>query len=138
MNETLKRALSGAVYIVLLLGCISYSQESLAILFGIFMLIAVYEFCKIAQLNYYFSIPIAAGSYYFLWNKSEEINIKTILVSIAIIISIKLLFYLFSLQKTTFKIVTRYLLLIGYIIIPFIITNYVALGKKGYNPKILI
>jgi phosphatidate cytidylyltransferase len=45
---------------------------------------------------------------------------------------------LFSLQKTTFKIVTRYLLLIGYIIIPFIITNYVALGKKGYNPKILI
>jgi phosphatidate cytidylyltransferase len=138
MNETLKRALSGAVYIVLLLGCISYSQESLAILFGIFMLIAVYEFCKIAQLNYYFSIPIAAVSYYFLWNKSQEINIKTILVSIAIIISIKLLFYLFSLQKTTFRIVTRYLLLIGYIIIPFIITNYVALGKKGYNPKILI
>ena len=26
----------------------------------------------------------------------------------------------------------------GYIIIPFILTNYVALGKKGYNPKILI
>ena len=138
MNETLKRALSGAVYIVLLLGCISYSKESLAILFGIFMLIGVYEFCKIAQLNYYFSIPIAAGSYYFLWNKSQDINLKTILVGFAAIISIKLLFYLFSLQKTTFKIGTRYLLLIGYIIIPFIITNYVALGKKGYNPKILI
>ena len=74
MNETLKRALSGAVYIILLLGCISYSKESLAILFGIFMLIAVYEFCKITQLNYYFSIPIAAVSYYFLWNKSQEIN----------------------------------------------------------------
>ena len=34
MNETLKRALSGAVYVVLLLGCISYSREGLAILFG--------------------------------------------------------------------------------------------------------
>ena len=138
MNETLKRALSGAVYIVLLLGCISYSKESLALLFGIFMLIGVYEFCKITTLNFYISIPIAAGAYYLLWNKSQDINLKTILVGFAAIISIKLLFYLFSLQKTTFKIGTRYLLLIGYIIIPFIISNYVALGKKGYNPKILI
>jgi phosphatidate cytidylyltransferase len=138
MNETLKRALSGAVYVLLLLGCISYSKESLAILFGIFMLIGVYEFCKITTLNYYFSISFAAGSYYFLWNKSQDINLKTLLVGFAAIISIKLLFYLFSLQKTTFKIGTRYLLLVGYIIIPFIITNYVALGKNGYNPKILI
>ena len=51
MNETLKRAISGAVYIVLLLGCISYSKESLAVLFGVFLLIGVYEFCKIAALN---------------------------------------------------------------------------------------
>lgn len=138
MNETLKRALSGAVYIALLLGCISYSKESLAILFGIFMLIGVYEFCKITQLNYYFSIPFAAVSYCLLWNKNQMIDLKTFLISFAIIVSVKLLFYLFSLQKTTFKIGTRYLLLIGYIIIPFIITNYVALGKKGYNPKILI
>lgn len=138
MSETLKRALSGAVYIALLLGCISYSKESLAILFGIFMLIGVYEFCKITQLNYYFSIPFAAVSYCLLWNKNQMIDLKTFLISFAIIVSVKLLFYLFSLQKTFFKIGTRYLLLIGYIIIPFIITNYVALGKKGYNPKILI
>ena len=45
---------------------------------------------------------------------------------------------MFNTQKTNFKIATRYLLLIGYIIIPFVITNYVAIGKNGYNPKILI
>lgn len=138
MNETLKRALSGAVYIILLLGCISYSQESLAILFGVFLLIGVYEFCKIAALNLYICLPIAAVSYYFFWNKSQDIILKTSIVSLSILISIKLLLYLFNTQKTNFKITTRYLLLIGYIIIPFIITNYVAIGKNGYNPKILI
>lgn len=138
MNETLKRAISGAVYIALLLGCISYSKESLAILFGVFLLIGVYEFCKIASLNLYFSLPIAALSYYFLWDKNQDIISKTILVSLSTIISIKLLLYLLNSQKTNFNIATRYLLLIGYIIIPFIITNYVAVGKNGYNPKILI
>ena len=39
MNETLKRALSGAVYVVLLIGCISYSREGLAVLFGAFLVI---------------------------------------------------------------------------------------------------
>ena len=52
MNETLKRALSGAVYVVLLLGCISYSREGLAILFGAFLVIGVYEFCKMCGLNF--------------------------------------------------------------------------------------
>lgn len=139
MNETLKRAISGAVYIILLLGCISYSQESLAILFGAFLLIGVYEFCKMAFLNVFVSLPIAAISYYFLWDKSQNIIIKTIIISLSIIISIKLLLYLFNVQKTNFKIATRYLLLIGYIIIPFIITNYVTIGiNNKYNEKILI
>ena len=138
MNETPKRALSGAVYVIVLLGCISHSKESLALLFGFFLLIAVYEFCKITQINYYISIPFSGIAYFFLWDKSNDILLKTIIVAVSILISIKLLFYLFSIQKTTFKIASRYILLVGYIIIPFILTNYVALGKKGYNPKILI
>jgi len=139
MNETLKRALSGAVYIILLLSCILYSQESLAILFGIFMLIGVYEFCKILSLNLFVSLSIASVSYYFLWNKSLDIILKTIIVSISVLTAIKLLFYLYNTKKTYFTLTTRYFLLIGYIIIPFIITNYVAIGKDNkYNEKILI
>ena len=143
MNETLKRALSGAVYVVLLLGCISYSKNNigigLAVLFGFFLIIAVYEFCKMCNLNLFISIPFSIISYYFLWNKSLNITIKTIIVSISVLTGIKLLFYLFNTKKTNFSIITRYLLLIGYIIIPFIITNYVAIGKENkYNEKILI
>ena len=138
MNETLKRALSGAVYVVLLLGCISYSREGLAILFGAFLVIGVYEFCKMCGLNFYVSIPIAAGSYYYLWNKNSDLNINTALTAISIVTSIKLLLYLFNANKSNFKIYTRYFLLFGYVILPFIIANYVAMGVKGYNPKILI
>ena len=84
MNETLKRALSGAVYVVLLLGCISYSREGLAILFGAFLIIGVYEFCKMCGLNFYISIPVAAASYYFLWNKNSDLNLNTALTAIAV------------------------------------------------------
>ena len=138
MNETLKRALSGAVYVLLLLGCISYSREGLAILFGVFLLIGVYEFCKMAELNFYVSLPIAAASYYFLWNKNADINLNTVLTTISILISTKLVLYLFNANKTSFNIYTRYFLLFGYVILPFILANYVAMGVKGYNPKILI
>ena len=138
MNETLKRALSGAVYVVLLLGCISYSREGLAILFGAFLIIGVYEFCKMCGLNFYVSIPVAAASYYFFWNKNSDLNLNTALTAIAAIISVKLLLYLFNTKKTNFQLYTRYFLLFGYVILPFILANYIAMGVKGYNPKILI
>lgn len=138
MNETLKRALSGAVYVGLLLGCISYSRESLAILFGVFLIIGVYEFCKMCGLNFYISIPISAVFYYCLWNKNSDLNLNTALTAISILTSIRLLLYLFNVNKFNFKIYTRYFLLFGYIVLPFILGNYVAMGVKGYNPKILI
>ena len=130
MNETLKRALSGAVYVVLLLGCISYSREGLAILFGAFLIIGVYEFCKMCGLNFYVSIPVAAACYYFLWNKNSDLNLNTALTAIAVIISVKLLLYLFNTKKTNFQLYTRYFLLFGYVILPFILANYVAMGVK--------
>ena len=56
MNETLKRTISGAVYIALLLTSILFSTESFIILFGIFLIIATYEFCNLVGINKIFSI----------------------------------------------------------------------------------
>ena len=138
MNETPIRAISGAVYIILLLSCISYSKESLALLFGVFLIIGVYEFCKIVRINIIASLLIAAVAYFFLWNQYNHLVAKTIITSISILTAVKLLMYLFNPEKTGFSKATNYFLLIGYIIIPFILVNYVAIGIKGYNPKILI
>lgn len=138
MNETLKRAISGAVYIILLLACILHSRESLALLFGVFLGIAVYEFSKILNLNFWICIIISIASYYFLWNKENLFVIRTILTITSIVVAVKLIFYLFNLKKTNFHLVTRYFLWIGYLLFAFILTNYVPMGVRGYNPKILI
>ena len=59
MNETLKRSISGAVYILLLIASIQYSIETFFILFGVFLLIAVFEFCNLVHLNKIAPIVIA-------------------------------------------------------------------------------
>lgn len=138
MNETLKRALSGAVYIIVLLGCILHSKESLAMLFGMFLVIGVYEFTKFVQINRYISIFLAAGTYILLWNQHKNFLVNDSITLFTAIISIGLLVFLFKQNESSFKIGTKYLILFGYIIFPFIITNYIAMGTKGYNPKILI
>jgi phosphatidate cytidylyltransferase len=138
MNETLKRALSGAVYIILLLSCILYSKISLAILFGVFLLIAVYEFSKIASISLIISLVISGISYFLLWNQDSNTMVNNFITIVSILISIRLLLFLFQTKDTPFNIITKYLFLFGYIIFPFILVNYIPMGVKGYNPKILI
>ena len=138
MNETLKRALSGAVYIILLLSCILYSKESLAILFSILLVFGVYEFAKMTSVNFYAGIVIAGFAYYSFHNQSYNILINKSITLFTIIISIRLLYFLFQKNDKEFDIITQYLLLIGYIIFPFILTNYVPIGQNGYNSDILI
>ncbi|HBK82569.1 MAG TPA: phosphatidate cytidylyltransferase [Flavobacterium sp.] len=143
MNETLKRAISGAVYIILLISCIHFSKKtlgiSLAVLIGIFLLIAVYEFCKMIKINLYISFFIAIVSYFSLWNQEKNLIIKTSLTLFSITISIKLLLYLFNQSKSNFNNLTKYLFLVGYIIFPLILVNFIIIGKERIiNPKILI
>jgi len=123
MNETLKRAISGAIYILLLLSSILFSTESFYLLFGVFLLISVYEFCDLIQIHKLFPIILASLLYaivtlissykketeYFL-NKNFRINtsitininsLNTILLAITLIVSIKCIIFLFydSIQK---------------------------------------
>ncbi|MCK8141654.1 phosphatidate cytidylyltransferase [Flavobacterium sp. I-SCBP12n] len=160
MNETLKRAISGAVYIVLLLVSILYSTETFFILFGIFLIIAIYEFCNLVQIHKVF--PILFGTILYTtvtlfshYNKSTTenlnhifntkfaftINIETlniILLVICLVVSLKCILFLFydNIQKISNS--SKYLYLLGYIILPFIFITKISFGVKDYNPKIII
>jgi len=105
MNESLKRGLSGAVYVLLLISCISYSQKSLSILFGLLLIIGVYEFCKMCNLNLIISLLIALISYYFFWNKSQDIISKTIFVNLSVFI----LFKFYYVKISGYSIFLRYI-----------------------------
>ena len=146
MGETLKRAISGAVYVLLLLASILYSTESFLILFGIFLIISIYEFCNLVQVNK--TIPLISGTsiyvliilisnYYNL--KAEDIQLLDIvLLAITLLISIKCVVFLFdnSLQKISNS--SKYIYLLGYITLPFIFITKISFGIKNYNPKIII
>lgn len=160
MNETLKRTISGAVYIALLLASILFSTESFITLFGVFLIITVYEFSNIVNLNKVFSIlfgtliytsTIAVSHYNketskflnntFNSNISLETNIKQldlVLLAITIVVSIKCIIFLFydSVQKISTS--SKYLYLLGYITLPFIFIIKISFGVNYYNPKIII
>ena len=160
MNETLKRTISGAVYIALLLASILFSTESFIALFGVFLIITIYEFSNIVNLNKVFSIlfgtlvytSIVLVSHYnkqttkflndtFNTNISLETNIKQmdlILLAVTIVVSIKCIIFLFydSVQKVSIS--SKYLYLLGYITLPFIFIVKISFGTNDYNPKIIL
>lgn len=143
MNETLKRAISGAVYITLLLVSILYSTESFFLLFGIFLLIAVYEFSNLIQVNKIFPLLLAAftfGGYsYAVFSKIKiDRSIEWVVLGVTLLISIRAIVFLFDHSQTQVSTFSKYLYLIGYIILPFLIISKIPFGIKGYNPKIII
>lgn len=143
MNETLKRALSGVVYIVLLISSIIYSAESFFILFGLFLLIAVYEFCELVHINKIAPSLLALvlyGSVTYL--ESQKITLSknfdiTLLIA-TLLISFRCIYFLFDDKQHKVETISKYLFLLGYIILPFIIITKIPFGIKGYNPKIII
>lgn len=160
MNETLKRAISGAIYIILLLSSILYSTESFFILFGIFLIITLYEFCNLVQIHKIF--PIVFGLLFYtaitlvsnynqittkklneFFNADINIAVNTeqfdlILLVAALVVSIKCILFLFydNIQKISTS--SKYLYLLGYIILPFVFITKISFGVLDYNPKIII
>ncbi len=160
MNETLKRAISGAIYILLLLTSILYSTESFFVLFGIFLIIAIYEFCNLIQTNKVF--PILLGILLYttitLVSNYKQITTETIneflntdfeitiniqqldivLLVVSLVVSIKCILFLFYDRFQKINTSSKYLYLLGYIILPFIFITKISFGINDYNPKIII
>ncbi len=160
MNETLKRTISGAIYVILLLCSILYSTESFFVLFGIFLIIAIYEFCNLIQTNKVFPIlfgtllytSITLVSHYNkittetinqFFNSDFEISINIqqlniVLLVISLVVSIKCILFLFYDKFQKISTSSKYLYLLGYIILPFIFITKISFGINDYNPKIII
>jgi len=154
MNETLKRSISGAVYVILLITAILFSTESFFALFGIFLLIAVYEFCNLIQIRNVFPLAFAALFYTivtllcFYKHETESFlsvdltvnanQLYIVLLVIALVVSVKCILFLFydKIQKISNS--SKYLYLLGYAILPFIFITKIPFGIKGYNPKIIV
>jgi phosphatidate cytidylyltransferase len=160
MNETLKRTISGAIYVVLLLTSILFSTESFLLLFGIFLVITIYEFCTMIQSHKFFPLFFGISFYtsvtlltHYKKITTETINsffdtkinivvnidqLDIVLLIVSLIVSIKCILFLFydKLQKINTS--SKYMYLLGYIILPFIFITKISFGVNDYNPKIII
>jgi phosphatidate cytidylyltransferase len=102
------------------------------------MLIAIYEFCELIQLQKVLPLLVGAASFYlgtqFKTNKTNDI---LVLVG-SLFVSIKALLLLFNSKKERLDTLSKYVYLVGYIILPFLLLIKIPFGIKGFNPKIII
>lgn len=138
MNESITRALSGIVYIILLLTATLFSETSFIVLFGIFMFLSVFEFCNLINLDKTPALLIAAAFMVFtLFGKNTLFN-NGLLNAASLFVAIILLYDLFkkgpvAQKDKAYKIV----LLIGYVIIPFVLLIKYPF-HNGFNPYLII
>lgn len=138
MNNTLIRAISGSVYVALLISATLHSSNSLRILFGIFLLLAVVEFCNLVSLDYILPLIISIACY-ILFNLTQTNKTNDVLLLLAtLFVSLKAVVFLFDHKNKPIDKLSKYIYIIGYITLPFVIITKIPFGIKGYNPKILI
>lgn len=141
MNESLVRAFSGIVYIILLLGATLFSPISFVMLFGIFMVIAITEFCGLANLNKVLPIAMGVVGYLLFCFLIDTTRSTNMLLNLgALFISFILLIELFAVkQPATGDRTVKLARLTGYVILPFLlIIRLPFMEPGGYNPYILI
>ena len=144
MNETVTRALSGAVYIIILITAILLSEISFVILFAVFMLIAIYEYCRLVKTG--FIIPaIASVAILLPFVLSKDNSIATLIFTIfSVVINSYLLFKLFIRESGLPKShISKSIQLTGYVTLPFLLIirlPFVDACADGYvyTPHLLI
>jgi len=141
MNESIVRAISGIVYILILIGATLFNPISYIALFGIFMLIAIVEFCRLAKIKQ--TIPIilgVAGVALFSPFVQADIYTNLLLNAGALLIAGSLLVELFGKGPSVSRDTTGKLArLIGYVILPFIlIIRLPFLVADIYIPFVII
>jgi phosphatidate cytidylyltransferase len=140
MKESITRTLSGIVYIVLLLVATLYSPVSFSFLFGVFLIIAVIEFCRLANLDKTIPIIMAVvGFGLFAFRITNDFISNLLLNTCALFISISLLYDLFKRGPLVPRDKTSKLArLTGYVIIPFLLIIKLPFLSNSFNPYIII
>lgn len=115
MKEILRRSLTGALYVVLLLSAVFLSSDAFDFLFMIFGLTCLYEYKRLVLLKgYHIFIAYLAlwWAYIYLINDKVLINI---LMFLTITVNFALLYYLFSKKEKLFNTFQKFLIGLFYI-----------------------
>ena len=116
MNELLKRTLSGALYVVVLVSAILISEYSFLGLFFVFGLVGLYELQKLLKLNSYLNyIVLLAALIFFGILKIDTYSIWLLLI-ITLFVKILLIKDLLIIHKIPIFEGKKYILTLFYLI----------------------
>ncbi|OYQ31948.1 phosphatidate cytidylyltransferase [Flavobacterium cyanobacteriorum] len=140
MNESIVRALSGIVYIALLISATLFSGLTFTLLFGVFLFTAVSEFCRLVSLNKVLPFIIAATGYILFAVFISDNKVYNLMLTVAALcVGCTLLYRLFNpARHTKVDFLAKIVLLSGYIIIPFLLLIRMPFSTGAYNRWLLI
>ncbi|MHC5310163.1 phosphatidate cytidylyltransferase [Myroides sp. LJL116] len=137
MSETLTRAISGVIYIALLIGATLFSSISFEILFSFFMLVAAYEFSKLIHFSKVISLGLTLASLGLYFFDKTILPIFAI-ASVSILILLALVAELFSKATPNRTFPIKLIIFLGYIIAPFLCLLFLPFTQEGYTPQVII
>lgn len=118
MSEILRRAITGALFVILILSAVFLSSDAFDFLFMIFGLACIYEYKRLTGLRgYYIFLAYLAlwWIYIYLLKEYDRIPI-IILMLVTIVVNISLLlFYLFSKKEKSFNRIKKFIVGLFYI-----------------------
>jgi len=138
MKELFIRALSGLVYVAVIIGGTLYSKESFYVVFFLLMMLCLYEFKNLINLRYKWTIIVASLIYLNAVN-SSFINSKFLHFLLITSIFIPLIYQLFKSKiPLTASKLGHYFLVLAYIAVPFATLIQIPFIDNEYHPKIII
>lgn len=115
MKELLRRLLTGAVYVILLLSAVFLSSDAFDFLFMVFGLACLYEYKRLVSLRgYYIFIAYLALWWTFIYLLNDIVLIN-ILMFLTITVNFALLYYLFSKKDKIFNTFQKFVIGLFYI-----------------------
>ncbi|QFZ55556.1 phosphatidate cytidylyltransferase [Oceanihabitans sp. IOP_32] len=144
MRETLIRAASGLLYVILLIGSL-FNAHAVIILFFIFGLICIAEFQKLTQVKSYFFyvnfslLYLIFGYWPYLFKSQVGLNeASLILLSATILVQLLLIQNLFSTKTKKYSKFKAYIYTTLYASAPFVFLVLIANYSSVFNPIVLL
>ncbi|MEP3208558.1 MAG: phosphatidate cytidylyltransferase [Maribacter sp.] len=121
MKEVLRRALTGAVYIFLLLSAVFLNSDAFDFLFMTFGLACLYEYKRLVELRgYHIFIAYLALWWVFIYLVPDQVFVNDkllidVLMFLTLIVNFALLVYLFSKREKLFNTIQKFIIGLFYI-----------------------
>lgn len=136
MKETLIRTLSGIVYIIILVSATLF-QPALLALFGLFLLLGIWEYCRLFQLSKTLPMTVGAVLYILFAGLGMDQGTAVCVLAATLFVSALLIKFLFAPSKPLEN-SSAWVFLIGYVILPMVLITRIPHLGDGFEPQRLI